>query len=131
MGLRLIKGPFFPILAADEAGTPPRTLGDGRCKTPLLPATRRVPSPYTTVWKALILAICICVEARGENKAEVEHKPSTTSSGSGLSTTNQSTPGPPLGIIIMAQGRSGSTMLGELFRQNKVGREDVETVPVA
>lgn len=27
----------------------------------------------------------------------------------------------PLGIVILAQGRSGSTMLGETFRQNKVG----------
>lgn len=26
----------------------------------------------------------------------------------------------PMGIVIMAQGRSGSTMLGETFRQNKV-----------
>lgn len=26
----------------------------------------------------------------------------------------------PIGIVIMAQGRSGSTMLGETFRQNKV-----------
>lgn len=26
----------------------------------------------------------------------------------------------PTGIVIMAQGRSGSTMLGETFRQNKV-----------
>lgn len=26
----------------------------------------------------------------------------------------------PVGIVIMAQGRSGSTMLGETFRQNKV-----------
>lgn len=29
--------------------------------------------------------------------------------------------GQPVGIVIMAQGRSGSTMLGETFRQNKVG----------
>ena len=27
---------------------------------------------------------------------------------------------PPIGILIMAQGRSGSTMVGEFFRQNKV-----------
>lgn len=26
----------------------------------------------------------------------------------------------PVGIMILAQGRSGSTMLGELFRQNEV-----------
>lgn len=29
-------------------------------------------------------------------------------------------PGRPISIVIMAQGRSGSTMLGETFRQNKV-----------